>query len=451
VADKLASVLSRALNKSAQPGLAKSALSAWIGKTIRLTDGSFWAAWAGGESSSGKCVTVDKALQLSAVWSCVRLLAETVATLPLGFYERTDDGRRSASSHPLYSLLHAQPNADMTAVEFWEVVMASLLLQGNAYVEIERIGARIVALVPLLPERMKIKVGEDGALQYRYLDPLTDATRPIADASMMHIRAFGTNGIVGLSPVSYARETLGATMAAEEASGKIFANGMRPSGVLSMEQILNKNQREEVRTSLTEQFAGSMNAGKMMVLEAGMKFQQVTMNPEDAQMLQTRAFNIEEICRWFRVWPGLIGHNAAGQTMWGSGVEQMMIGFLTFSLRPWLTRIEQAVRRSLLAPGERGRYFAEFAIEGLLRADSAARASFYSTMAQNGVMSRNEIRRKENLSPQPGGDQLTVQSNLLPLDQLGNAGGDGAAKSALRQWLGIPDQEEPACSGKAQP
>lgn len=439
------------MNKEKKPGRVKSALRRWLGIPISLTDGEFWAAYAGGESSAGKHVTVDKALQLSAVWSCVRLLSETIATLPVGFFEKTEDGRKSANDHPLYELLHNQPNADMTAVEFWEIVMACLLLWGNAYAEIHRTGKRITALVPLRPERMKVDVSTDGGPVYTYKDWPGSGTRIIDERDVMHIRAFGLNGFMGLSPVSYARQTLGLAMATDEASAKVFKNGMRPSGVLSMDQILKKEQRTEVRESLTEQFAGSMNTGKMMVLEAGMKFQPVTMNPEDAQMLQTRAFNIEEICRWFRVWPGLIGHNAQGQTMWGSGVEQMLIGFLTFSLRPWLTRIEQAIRRNLLMAGERNRYFAEFSIEGLLRADSAARAAFYSTMTQNGVMTRNEARHKENLPPQSGGDQLTVQSNLLPLDQLGRGAESEAAKNALREWLGIKSEETPECTGKTQP
>lgn len=428
--------------KSKAPGRIKSRVLKWLGVPISLTDGEFWQAFIGADSAAGKTVTVNKALQLSAVWSCVRLLAETIATLPVGFYQHTDNGRKSAKDHHLYELLHNQPNADMTSVEFWEVVMAGLLLWGNAYIEIDRIGRRIIALTPLRPDRTKPDNDADGNPIYRYRPPGGAGERIILEKDMMHIRAFGTTGRIGLSPVSYARETLGSAMAADEASAKFFANGMRPSGVLRMDQILKKEQRQEVRDSLSEQFSGSMNTGKMMVLEAGMQYQQIAMKPEDAQMLQTRAFNIEEICRWFRVWPGLIGHHAQGQTMWGSGVEQMLIGFLTFSLRPWLTRIEQAIRRSLLAPGERGKYFAEFSIEGLLRADSAARAAFYSTMTQNGIMTRNEARQKENLTPQSGGDQLTVQSNLLPLDQLGNANNQSAAKEVLRDWLGIKTEEE---------
>ena len=439
------------MNKEKKPGRIKNTLRRWLGIPLSLTDSDFLAAYYGTETASGKSVTVDKALQLSAVWSCVRLLSETIATLPVGFYEKTNDGRQSATDHPLYELLHNQPNADMTAVEFWEMIMASLLLWGNAYAEIDRTGKRITALTPLRPERMKVDLSNNGDPIYTYREWPGGGLRNISERDIMHVRAFSTNGVMGLSPVSYARQTLGLAMATDEASAKVFKNGMRPSGVLSMDQILKKEQRSEVRESLVEQFAGSMNTGKMMVLEAGMKFLPVTMNPEDAQMLQTRAFNIEEICRWFRVWPGLIGHNAQGQTMWGSGVEQMLIGFLTFSLRPWLTRIEQAVRKNLLMPGERNRYFAEFSIEGLLRADSAARAAFYSTMTQNGVMTRNEARHKENLSPQPGGDQLTVQSNLLPLDQLGKTADSESAKNALREWLGIKSEETPACSGKTQP
>lgn len=439
------------MNKEKKPGRIKSAVRRWLGVPISLTDGEFWAAYAGGQSAAGKSVTVDKALQLSAVWSCVRLLSETIATLPVGFYEKTADGRQSANEHPLYELLHNQPNADMTAVEFWEMIMASLLLWGNAYAEIDRTGKRITSLVPLRPERMKVDLSNSGEPIYTYRDWPSGLSRNIDERDIMHIRAFSTNGIMGLSPISYARQTLGLAMATDEASAKVFKNGMRPSGVLSMDQILKKEQRNEVRDSMVEQFAGSMNAGKMMVLEAGMKFLPVDLNPEDAQMLQSRAFNIEEICRWFRVWPGLIGHSAQGQTMWGSGVEQMLIGFLTFSLRPWLTRIEQAVRKSLLAPGERNKYFAEFSIEGLLRADSAARAAFYSTMTQNGLMTRNEARQKENLQPKPGADQLTVQSNLLPIDQLGKSGDSESAKNALREWLGIKSEETPECTGKTQP
>ena len=298
---------------------------------------------------------------------------------------------------------------------------------------------------------MKVDLSKSGDPIYTYCDWPSGTSRNIDERDIMHIRAFSTNGVMGLSPVSYARQTLGLAMATDEASAKVFKNGMRPSGVLSMDQILKKEQRNEVRESMVEQFSGSMNTGKMMVLEAGMKFQPVDLNPEDAQMLQSRAFNIEEICRWFRVWPGLIGHTAQGQTMWGSGVEQMLIGFLTFSLRPWLTRIEQAIRKSLLAPGERNKYFAEFSIEGLLRADSAARAAFYSTMTQNGLMTRNEARQKENLQPKPGADQLTVQSNLLPIDQLGKSGDSESAKNALREWLGIKSEETPECTGKTQP
>lgn len=418
--------------KTRAPGRIKTSLLKWLGVPIGLTDGSFWADYYGAGSTSGKTVDGSTILTLSAAWSCVRLLAETIATLPVGFYERRSDGSRiPATKHPLYGLLHNQPNADMTAVEFWEVMMAALLLWGNAYGELVRSGIRIVAIRLLLPQRMMVRRLRDGSLEYRYVE-LDGTQRVIPEGDIWHIRAFSTDGCLGMSTVSYGANVFGAAMAADEASAKVFANGLSVGGVLSTEQVLKKDQREEIRTDMAVKFAGAMNAGKTMVLEAGMKYQQVPMNPEDAQLLATRGFSVEEICRWFRVPPFMVGHSEKS-TSWGTGIEQQMIGFLTFSLRPWLTRIEQSVRRSLLAPGERDRYFAEFAVEGLMRADSAARASFYSQMTQNGIYTRDDCREKENL-PRVGGNAavLTVQSNLLPLDSLGASMPADAAKDALR-------------------
>ncbi|EBY9279808.1 TPA: phage portal protein [Salmonella enterica subsp. enterica serovar Denver] len=441
------------MNKSRKPGRMKGALLRWLGVPLSLTNGEFLQAYSGAETASGVTVSESKATQLSAVWACVNLLSQTVATLPLGFYERTEAGRKAARDHPLYELLHHQPNADMTAVEFWEVMMAGLLLRGNAFAEIDRTGRRITSLIPLIPERVKIQRDSAGGYQYIYNDPRQGGTtRTIREGDMLHIRSRIANGMTGVSPLVMGRETFGLAIAANNASAAVFKNGMRPSGVLKTEKILTPEQRKDFRENYIQEFTGSLNAGKVPLLEAGMGFDKTSMSMEDAQMLDTRRFSVEEICRWFGVYPVMIGHAAQGQTMWGSGVEQLMIMFLTLSLRPWLTRIEQAIRRSLLAPGERNRYFAEFSVEGLLRADSAARAAFYSTMTQNGIMTRNEARHKENLPPQPGGDQLTVQSNLLPVDQLGKGNGTESAKNALREWLGIDEQKEtPACTGKTQP
>lgn len=203
-------------------------------------------------------------------------------------------------------------------------------------------------------------------------------------------------------------------MAADETASKMFANGVRPTGILTVDQVLKGEQRDAIKKNIVEPMAGSGNAGGLFLLEAGMKFQPITMTPEDAQFLETRGFNIEEICRWFRVPPFMVGHTQKS-TSWGTGLEQQLIGFLTFALRPYLTRIEQSVRRSLIPAAERGSLFAEFKVEGLLRADSAARANFYAIMVTNGIMSRNEIRGLENLPRKLGADDLTVQAQNVPL------------------------------------
>lgn len=410
-------------------------LDRWRGKRIKLTDGGFWTMFLGVDSYAGKPVTPDRALQLATVWSCVRLLSETIATLPLGVFEKNDEGHKQAAiGHPLYKLLHDQPNADFTAVEFWEGVVACLCLWGNAYAEKSTSAGEIRALTLLRPECMTVDRDENGALRYTYTG---DGERRVyREGSIFHVRGFGAGLDTGLSPIAFARQTLGTAMAADEAAAKMFANGVRPTGVLTIDQVLKAEQREQLKKAIVEPMAGSANAGGIFTLEAGMKFQPITMNPEDAQMLETRAFHVEEICRWFRVPPFMIGHSEKS-TSWGTGLEQQMIAFLTFALRPYLARIEQAVKRQLLSPVERLRFFAEFNLEGLLRADSQGRAALYNTFAQNGINTRNEIRARENLPPMPGGDVLTVQSNLVPLDQLGRFV-DERVKALMGHYGGPP-------------
>ncbi|OZI23610.1 phage portal protein [Bordetella genomosp. 9] len=429
----LAGGLAASAKTAGQPSL-KSSVGAWLGKRLGLTSTDFWSAWVGA-SNSGKPVTAQTALTVSAVWSCVHLIAETLATLPLDFYRRTSGAPVEAPEHPLHDLLRFQPNADMTAVQFWEMLVACLLLWGNSFVEIVRLGVRVTALNPLLPWRMQVRRLTDGSLEYTYSD-LDGKQRKIAEADMWHIAAFSLDGVLGMSTIRYGANVFGAAMAADEASAKVFANGLNVGGVLSTEQILTRKQRDEYREDMEARFSGALNAGKTLVLEAGMKYQQVPMNPEDAQLLATRGFNVEEVCRWFRVFPWMVGHTEKS-TSWGTGIEQQLIAFLTFTLRPWLTRIEQSIRKSLLPSGQRSVFYAKFSVEGLLRADSAARASFYSVMTQNGIYSRDDCREKENM-PRRGGnaDVLTVQSNLLPIDQLGKASSsDQQARAALTAWL----------------
>lgn len=429
--------------KTKAPGLVKSTVLKWLGVPIALTDGDFWSAFAAGAGGNGKAVSVDSALQLSTVWACVRLISETVSTLPLGFYEKMKDGsRKPATDHPLYELLHNQPNADMTAVQFWQAVIASMLLWGNAYIEKAKIGKRVVALNFLLPGRMSKRRLSNGSMQYKYKD-LDGKERIIAEYDMVNIPAFTLDGVNGLTPMSYGAKVFGSATATEEASQKVFTTGMRAAGILKMKATVNPEQRETLRIRLNQFTAGGANASSVMVLENDTDFQQLSMNPDDSQMLETRQFSVEDLCRWFRVPPSMVGHGGAASN-WGTGIEQQLIGFLTFSLRPWLTRVEQAIRKSIMEPADRAKYTAEFSIEGLLRADSAARASFYSIMTANGIYTRDECRKRENL-PAMGGNAavLTVQVNMSPLDKLGEKPEADEVGNTLKNWLGISEKESP--------
>lgn len=411
-----------------------AALSDWLGKSIGLSDTAFWREWAG-TSASGEPVTINRSLQLSTVWACVRLISETVSTLPLRVYQRMPDGtRQPATSHPLYRLLSLSPNAEMTPARFMLLVVASICLWGNAFVEKRYIGNRLVALDPLLPQNMTVKRLADGSLEYTYTSG--GAQRVIPERALMHIRGFGLDGICGLQPIQQGREIFGSAASANNAAAAIFAQGMQASGFLSAENALSKEQREQIRDSLAK-FVGSKSAGKLMVLEAGMKYQGITMNPEAAQMLQTRGFNVEEICRWFRVPPFKVGHMDKASS-WASSSEAQNMLFLTDCLRPVLENIEQEVQRCLMTPADQGVYYVEFSVEGLLRADSAGRAAYYHAALNDGWMNRDTVCNKENLPKPPGGETYTVAANLVPLDQLGKQPTSSEqARGAVASWLGM--------------
>ena len=366
-------------------------------------------------SASGNTVTPGAALEVAAVWSCVRLLSETIATMPLMLYRTDRAGTRNlATDHGLYALLHDAPSYDFTAVEFWEGVALGLCLRGNAYARKEMIGNRLVALTPLRSDLMVVDRNQAGERVYRYSDP--KGQKVYREAEIFHVRGFGGAGDIGLSVVEFARQSIGQALAGDSFAGSLFRNGVRPSTILTVDQTLTPEQRQQVRENIVEPFMGADQAGGVMVLEAGFTMQPMTMTMLDAQFIENRGFTVEEICRWFRVPPWMIGHTS-GSSNWGTGLEQQLLAFLTFSLRPYLARIEQAISRSLLSPVDRLTLKPEFKVEGLLRTDSAARAGFYTVMVQNGVMTRNEVRRLENLPPLPGGDELTVQSQNVPLGQ----------------------------------
>lgn len=421
-------------------GQVRATLLNWLGGSFSLANGEQVAAMSGRSTATGKNVSVDSAMQLSTVWACVRLISETVSTLPLRVYrKRKGGGRDVASDHPLYSLLCLSPNSEMTPGRFMLLIVASIIIRGNAIVEKQRILGRVVALNPLLPQNVTVR-RENGRLVYDVLDG-TGGKRTLKADDVMHIRGFGIDGMCGLQPVMQAREIIGAATAANEASAKIFAQGMQVSGVLTAEAKLNPEQREQIRTNLTT-FSNSSSSGKLMVLEAGMKYQGISMDPESAQMLQTRAFNVEELCRFLGVPPFMVGHMDKASS-WASSVEAQNLHFLTSCLRPILDNIEQEIIRCLIPREEWGDVYAEFSVEGLLRADSAGRAAYYNVMLQNGVYNRDEVRARENLPPIKGGDIYTVQVNLTPIHMLGTQPQQAdAARAALKAWLdALPSAE----------
>lgn len=398
-----------------KPGRIKAALLDWLGVPVGMMDEAFWHSF--GTTVAGQQVNERSILQLSAVWACARIIAETISTLPLGLYERTAAGRRSAENHPLYSVIHARPNARTTAAVYWEAMIVAMLLRGNGIAEKRFLGGRLVALDFLVPNRLRVGRDSRGNRIYQYTQS-NGTQREIAEAMIFRIPGFTVDGDWGLSVIEYGASVFGSALASNNAANSTFEKGLAPTVAFTMQQVLKKDQRADFRESLKE-VTGALNAGKSPLLEGGMDAKAIGINPKDAQLLESRSFSVEEICRWFRVPPFMVGHSEKS-TSWGTGIEQQMIGFLTFTLRPWLTRIEQAINKDLLSPVDQLRYYAEFNIEGLLRADSAGRASYLSTMVNNGLMTRDEGRGKENL-PLKGGnaDVLTVQTALIPIDQLG--------------------------------
>lgn len=369
---------------------------------------------------SGRDVGPQGAMQLAAWWAGVRLISETVATLPIGVYERQSDGSKaSKSDHALYSLLHDSPNADQTAAEFWENQVAALCITGNSYALKDKRGdGSVISLTPI-NSTVDVRRDDNGDLRYRFA--FRGDRYDVTEEDVFHIRGFGDDGNGrGLSPVEYARQTLGIAEAIGAATGGHFKAGMKSSVFFTAPQgvKLTPDQRGDFRKAFIDPYIGgeATNAG---LLEHGFDVKSVSINARDAELLLSWKFSVEEICRWLRVPPVLVGHAAEGQTMWGSGIEQIMLGWLTLGLRPYLTRIEQAIKKRLIVPAERGKIFAEFNVEGLLRADSAGRAALMSSLGQNGYLTRNEGRALDNRPPMPGGDVLTVQSNLVPLDMLG--------------------------------
>ena len=378
-----------------------------------------------GNSSSGKTVTERSAMQMTAVYACVRILSEAVAGLPLHFYRYKADGsKEKAIDSNLYHLLHDEPNPEMSSFVFRETLMTHLLLWGNAYAQIIRNGkGEVIALYPLMPNKMSVDRDENGKLYYTYTrsdcepNAMNGSSVVLEPKDVLHIPGLGFDGLVGYSPIAMAKNAIGLAIATEEFGSKFFANGAAPSGVLEHPGTIKDPSR--VREAWQSQFGGSGNSGKVAVLEEGMKYTPISISPEQAQFLETRKFQINEIARIFRVPPHMVGDLEKSSF---SNIEQQSLEFVKYTLDPWVVRWEQSLSRSLLSEDEKKQYFFKFNLEGLLRGDYQSRMNGYAIARQNGWMSANDIRELEDLdklSPEQGGDLYLVNGNMLPLEKAG--------------------------------
>lgn len=405
-----------------------------------------WFGWGGalgqrsGKQASGPsgsliegaiALGADGALQISTVWACVWLLANVIASLPLFVYSQAEGKRDLARGTLLWQILHDSPNSRMTPVEFWAAMLLNLLLRGNAYARIERTSSgEAVALWPMAADQVEMRVLPDGSSIYLYR--IDSDVAVLAESSVLHIKEIG-NGVIGLARLDYMRATTTEVSNAQAAASKLFANGGKPSGILMVDKLLNKEQRNAIKANFIEMAEGGTS--RLHVLEANMKYEQINLSPQDQQLLETRRFGIEEICRWFGVPPVLVAHSNV--TTWGSGIEQLIDGFYKFTIRPVLVRIEQAIAKRVLTPAQRASATVEFSFDALLRASLKDRMEVYAKAVQNGLKTRNECRQLENDPPIAGADDLTAQSNLVPLPMLGRivkpGGGNAAQENPVAQ------------------
>lgn len=380
--------------------------------------GKRWGWYEDPHNWSGERVSSQSALQISTYWACVRLVAQTIGTISLALFRKeANNGRTPLTDHELYTILHDSPNADQTAVEFWEGIGANLCIHGNGYAQKQFAGNKLIGLRLLQAEITEPFRTPSGALRYRHWD--RGKVEEFSEDEIFHVRGFGTGLDVGLSPLHFACQALGVAQAADRAAGGVFSAGLRARGFFVMPGTLDPEQRKQAERTFVDAYSGP-NGKQTGILEAGVKFEPTNLKPVDAELLLQRKFSVEELCRFFGVPPIMIGHVAQGQTMWGTGVEELLMQFYTMGLRPFLVRIEKTITKSLILPQDRGKIYAEFNIESLLRANAQARANLFSTYVTHGIMTRNEVRAKENLPRIPGGaDELTVQSQNIPVNDIG--------------------------------
>ena len=378
-----------------------------------------------GKANSGEQVDEKSAMQIATVYACVRLLAESVAQLPLHLYKVTEpDGQEKANDHPLYKILYREPNPEMTSFSYWEAVMTHLLLWGNSYSQIIRDGKNtVLGLYPLLPENVEIDRTDKGELYYIYhaytneVPGETNKDIIFRRDEILHIPGLSFNGLVGFSPIAMMKNSLGTTMAVEKYGSSFFKNGAQPSGVLEHPGVLKDPAK--IRENWTKAYGGAGNAHRVAVIEEGMTYKPISLPPEDSQFLSTREFGVEEICRIFRVPPHMV-QDLKRATF--SNIEHQSIDFVVHTLDPWLVRIEKAIVKDLLLEDEKDVYFPKFNVDGLLRGDYKSRMDGYSVGISTGIISPNEARRKENMPPlseDEGGDFHIVNGTFIKLSDVG--------------------------------
>jgi HK97 family phage portal protein len=408
----------------------------WLSRLLRLDGAKDIEPWRGSQVSDqngnnfvtnqmtvaehhdSRSMSASAAIGLSATWACVQLIAGTISSLPLMVYRTDANGIRTvAKDHPLYFVLHDSPNYDQTAVDFWEVMAASIELYGNAYAVMERRSNGVLnALHPVRPDLMKVRRLDGGDLQYEWTENGVRSVKHGDD--VLHIRGPIGDALSGMSTLSVCRHVFDDALAADSAASAMFENGVNPSGILSTPDAvqLTPLQREELETKLADRHKGAIRSGRPLLLDRGIKWQQLTINPVDAQMLESRKFSGEEICRIFGIPPGMVGFGDSSSN-WGTGKEVDVLGFQKFTLRKRIKRIEQALLKQLVPLAERRAQglTIEFNFDALLRGDTEARYNAYEKAIRMGIATRNECRALENLPPIEGGNVVTVQMQDIPL------------------------------------
>lgn len=360
----------------------------------------------GQNTFSGVAVSAESAMRVSAVYACIRVLAESVAQLPLILYRRLPKGKARESGHPLYRLLHNRPNKWQTSFEFREMMTGHAALRGNAYAQKVRSRGVVRELIPLNPASMSVEQLSDTSILYRYDDGT--GAREFQQRDILHIRGMTMGGITGMSPIAYHREAIGLSAAAEKLGAQLFGNGAKPNAAFRHPKSLKDEGFERLKSQLNNAFNGD-NAMSTMLLEDGMEWVKIGIDPKDAQFIETRKFQVEEIARIFRVPPHKIADLSRSTN---NNIEHQSLEFVTDTLMPWLVRWEQAIFRDIIDETDEQDLFVEFLVDGLLRGDSKSRAEFYASGITNGWLNRNEVREKENLNPADGLDEFLSPLNM---------------------------------------